>query len=89
MNNECRPKFGMSRIWRFICRGMRNVVGWVMSKLRITRIRPGMRYDPATGNTIDVYVGSVFVRISFNGRDYFYYTVTGKFDGTGSRVFSN
>jgi hypothetical protein len=40
--------------------------------------------DIVTGNHVAVSIGSLFVRVSINGRDYYFDRVTGKFDGTGT-----
>lgn len=39
--------------------------------------------DSLTGDEIIVSVGPLFVRLSINGRDYYFDRLTGRFDGTG------
>lgn len=67
--------------WRLSC-----FLGFLMSKFKLTRIQSGMFYDAVTGNIVQVDLDQFFLCIRFNGRDYYYNTVTGKFDGTGSRI---
>jgi hypothetical protein len=40
--------------------------------------------DKAAGHTVAVAVGDLFVKLTVNGRDYYFDRVTGRFDGTGS-----
>lgn len=40
--------------------------------------------DVLTDQHIEVRVGHLFVRLSVNGRDYYFDRITGKFDGTGT-----
>ena len=40
--------------------------------------------DKLTGQTVAVQVGDLFVRVSIDGRDYYFDKVTGRFDGTGA-----
>jgi hypothetical protein len=47
-------------------------------------VSPCLIEDPVTGQKIDVAVGTLFTRITVNGRDYYFCRFTGKFDGTGS-----
>lgn len=42
--------------------------------------------DGATGQTVNVRLGSLFTCITVNGRDYYFHRVSGRFDGTGSAV---
>lgn len=39
--------------------------------------------DEVTGQHVAVRVGHLFVRLSINGRDYYFDRVTGRFDGSG------
>jgi hypothetical protein len=39
--------------------------------------------DHLTGQQVSVHVGTLFTRISVNGRDYYFHRLSGKFDGTG------
>jgi len=40
--------------------------------------------DEVSGQTINVQVGDLFVRLTVNGRDYYFNRFTGRLDGTGS-----
>ena len=40
--------------------------------------------DAVTGQQIAVQIGTLYVRLSVNGRDYYFNRLTGRFDGTGS-----
>jgi hypothetical protein len=39
--------------------------------------------DGVTGQKVAVSVGDLFVRLSIDGRDYYFDRLTGRFDGTG------
>jgi hypothetical protein len=39
--------------------------------------------DSVAGHHIAVMVGDLFIRLSVNGRDYYFNRLTGRFDGTG------
>ena len=43
--------------------------------------------DPATGQQIAVTVGDLLVRLTVNGRDFYFDRLTGRFDGTGTADF--
>ena len=43
--------------------------------------------DIVTGGVIEVKVGSLFTRLSVNGRDYYFDRITGRFAGTGQGCF--
>lgn len=40
--------------------------------------------DDLTGQHISVTVGGAYVRLSVNGRDYYFDRLNGQFDGTGT-----
>jgi len=40
--------------------------------------------DKITGQKVAVSIGDLFVRLSVDGRDYYFDRITGRFDGTGS-----
>jgi hypothetical protein len=40
--------------------------------------------DALTGQEISVAVGALYVRLSVDGRDYYFDRITGRFDGTGA-----
>ena len=39
--------------------------------------------DELTGQQVSVAVGGTYVRLSVDGRDYYFDRLTGQFDGTG------
>jgi hypothetical protein len=41
-------------------------------------------YDRSTGQHIAVTVGDLLVRLTVDGRDFYFHRITGRFDGTGS-----
>jgi hypothetical protein len=47
-------------------------------------IRDAEIKDALTGQAVSVVVGVLYVRISVDGRDYYFDRVTGRFDGTGA-----
>jgi hypothetical protein len=50
-------------------------------------IKPTEIHDPLTGQRIAVTVDAFFVRLTVNGRDFYFNRLTGRFDGTGSANF--
>ena len=40
--------------------------------------------DKHTGQQVSVHVGELYVRLTVNGRDFYFNRFTGHFDGTGS-----
>ena len=75
---------GASR-WQILRGSLTERIGRVLRKLRI----PGAMseadiLDDATGQSVRVRVGSLFTRISVNGRDYYFDRFTGRYDGTGT-----
>ena len=46
-------------------------------------ISPAEIHDPLTGQNITVTVGALLVRLTVNGRDFYFNRFTGHFDGTG------
>jgi hypothetical protein len=64
---------------------MRAGVGRLLNKLRVpAAIQPVEFTDEITKQRVAVTLDDVFVRISVDGRDYYFDRVTGRFDGTGS-----
>jgi hypothetical protein len=47
-------------------------------------IQPVEVRDKLTGQQVSVSVGELFVRVSVDGRDYYFDRLSGRFDGTGS-----
>lgn len=44
---------------------------------------PTVVHDPTTGQTLALAVGPHYVRITVDGRDYYFDRLTGRYDGTG------
>ena len=64
---------------------MRAGVGHLLNKLRVpAAIRPMEVIDEVTKQHVAVAVDDLFVRVSVNGRDYYFDRLTGRFDGTGN-----
>jgi hypothetical protein len=64
---------------------MRAGVGRLLNKLRMpAAIQPIEITDEITKQHVAVTVDGLFVRISIDGRDYYFDRLTGRFDGTGS-----
>jgi hypothetical protein len=40
--------------------------------------------DPLSGQRLEIKVGTIYTRISVNGRDYYFSRLSGKFNETGS-----
>jgi hypothetical protein len=47
-------------------------------------IRDASIEDTLTGQKIEIRVGTLFTRISINGRDFYFSRLSGRFDGTGT-----
>ena len=59
-------------------------LGRILNYLRLPgRIKNLAVKDDLTGQEIEIHVGTLFTRLSVNGRDYYFHRLTGKFDGTG------
>jgi hypothetical protein len=66
---------------------LREAVGRVANRLGLPGIvQPVEIYDQATGQRITIAVGSIMVRLTIDGRDFFFDRLTGRFDGAGSTV---
>lgn len=64
---------------------MKAGVGRLLNKLRVpAAIQPVEFIDEVTKQHVAVTLDDVFVRISVDGRDYYFDRLTGRFDGTGS-----
>lgn len=82
-----RPPTGDATILSIYTERLRNSVGAFLNWLRVPgAIRSVEIDDDLSGQQIVVTVGRRFVRLSINDRDYFFDRVTGRFDGTGSKV---
>ena len=60
-------------------------VGRLLNKMRVpAAIQPIEIVDKITNQHVAVAVDDLFVRVSVDGRDYYFDRMTGRFDGTGS-----
>jgi hypothetical protein len=67
--------------WRGRCR---EAVGRLLRRLRVPGvIRACELTDAVTGQHVAVNVGTLYVRVTVDGRDYYFDRFTGRFDGTG------
>jgi hypothetical protein len=64
---------------------LREYTGRTLSRLNLPgAITNAEIKDNLTGQQISVEVGSLYVRLSIDGRDYYFDRITGRFDGTGA-----
>lgn len=64
---------------------LRETIGRVANRLGLPgAIRPIEIHDATTGYQIRVSVGTSMVRLTVNGRDFYFDRLTGRLDGTGS-----
>jgi hypothetical protein len=64
---------------------LRMGIGRMLNKLRVpAAIQPIDILDEFTEQHIAVNIDGLFVRVSIDGRDYYFDRITGRFDGTGS-----
>ncbi len=63
---------------------VRLAFGRLMERLGVPgAVQPFEIHDELTGQHIKVTVSPTFTVIQVNGRDYYFYRYTGRFDGTG------
>ena len=75
---------GATRFDIFRCR-IKAGVGRLLNRLRMpAAIQPMEVIDEITKQHVAVAVDDLFVRVSVDGRDYYFDRLTGRFDGTGS-----
>lgn len=68
---------------RRVCE-VRDGIGRLLNRLRVPGcIRPVEFIDETTGRHIKVTTGSLFTRISVDGRDYYFRRISGRYDGSG------
>lgn len=86
-----RSKYKHSRFvrwwsWRMLL--LKQQVGRFLNWLHVPGfIRPMEMYDELiTHSLLEVRVTPLFTIISVDGRDYYFYRISGKFDGTGMSV---
>ena len=61
-----------------------DILGWLMKRLGVPgAIQPFEIHDELTGQHVKVKVSSRFTVIQVDGRDYYFYRYSGRFDGTG------
>jgi hypothetical protein len=65
---------------------LRQQAGRIMCNLSVPgAIKNAEIKDALTGQQISVVVDALYVRLSVEGRDYYFDRITGRFDGTGSK----
>ena len=70
--------------WRHWRSDIRARLGGLLNRMGVPgAIQPFEVHDGVTGQHIKVTVSSRFTVIQVNGRDYYFYRLTGRFDGTG------
>lgn len=72
--------------WIDIARGrFKELIGRTANRIRIPgAVQSAEIHDNATGQHIEVVVGTLFTRLTVNGRDFYFNRFTGRFNGTGS-----
>ena len=79
-----RPAVGGAGWWVRTKGRMRVGLGLALRRLGVAgMVGPVEVNDTATGQTIVVTIGTLYTRLSVNGRDYYFDRFTGRFDGTG------
>jgi hypothetical protein len=75
--------------WFPIAKGrLRQRIGRLLNWLRMPgAVRNLEVTDTATGQPVAVHISDLYVRLSVGGRDYDFDRITGRFDGTGSRIW--
>ena len=80
-----RPAETGARRIDVIAARLRRGVGRLLNRGHIPgAIRPVEIQDGLTGQSLAVSMDEAFVRVSVDGRDYYFDRITGRFDGTGS-----
>lgn len=60
-------------------------VGELLGRVRVPGVIASTTVnDSFSGQRLEIRVGTIYTRISVNGRDYYFGRLSGKFDGTGS-----
>lgn len=68
--------------WKF---GIKEWIGRILNRLGVPgAIQDAVIDDGFTGQHVSIQVGTLFTRISVNGRDYYFRRMSGRFDGTGT-----
>jgi hypothetical protein len=82
-----RPAGGGASGWQIWKGRMRERVGRLLSSVGVPgAVKDATIKDAVTGQEISVVVGALYVRLSVDGRDYYFDRVTGRFDGAGACV---
>ena len=64
---------------------MREIAGRALGRLGVPgAIADAEIRDDLTGQQINIAVQAHYVRLTVNGRDYYFDRITGRFDGTGA-----
>ena len=69
-----------------VARGrLRQGVCWLLNRLGVPGAVQNVELtDNVTGQKVAVTVGEFYVRLTVDGRDYYFDRITGRFDGTGT-----
>src|SRR5262245_5409935 len=72
--------------WVYVLRSRaRRALGAVLNRVGTPgAIQNTSVHDEVTGQQLSVAVSNLYVRVSVDGRDYYFDRITGRFDGTGS-----
>jgi hypothetical protein len=71
--------------WQRLKERLRQLAGQMLSRLGAPgAIANAEIKDALTGQELSVTVGTCYVRLSVDGRDYYFDRLTGRFDGTGA-----
>ena len=66
---------------------LRETIGSLANRLGLPgAVQPVEIHDQATGQRISIAVGAVMVRMTVNGRDFYFDRLTGRLDGAGSTL---
>jgi hypothetical protein len=83
--DEAPPAMDGASRWRLWRERAKEWVGRLLTRIGVPgAIRDADINDEMSGQRIRVTVGSLFTRITVNGRDYFFHRFSGDFDGAGS-----
>ena len=81
------PQSVLSRVWSRWRSEMRSRVGWFLNWLGVPgAIVPMAFHDLVLDEDVSVRVTPLFTIFSVGSRDFYFYRISGGFDGTGSRM---
>ena len=65
----------------------RQLLGRIATRCGVPGLVQNMEVtDQVTGHKVSISVGELYVRLSIDGRDYYFDRLTGRFDGSGTSV---